>query len=240
LQTVILAGGLGTRLRPLTEQTPKPMVEVGGRPFLEYIIEHLAGQGFQQILLLVGHLGEHISDYFQDGSRFGVSIRYSRERHPLGTGGAIRAAWGHLSEQFLLLYGDSFLPIDYREVCATFRRSSWDALVVTYDNQAAYTDVRNNIATDGSDCVVRYEKGISDPDLRCVDAGVLCFRRHVFTELPADTVVSLEQEVFPKLIAARQLGTFQTTQRFYDIGTQARLHEFTTVQSCSSLGRHSA
>jgi NDP-sugar pyrophosphorylase family protein len=216
------------------------MAEVGGRPFLEYIIDHLAGQGFREILLLTGHLGEHISNFFGDGSRFGISIRYSRERHPLGTGGAIRAAWEVLSERFLLLYGDSFLPIDYREVSAAFQQSSWAALLVTYDNQAAYTDVRNNIATDPSGYVIRYEKGILDPDLLYVDAGALCFHRQVFAEMPADTVVSLEHEVFPKLIAARQLGAFHTTQRFYDIGTQARLQEFKTALLCSSLGRHSA
>jgi NDP-sugar pyrophosphorylase family protein len=216
------------------------MVEVGGRPFLEYMIGHLASQEFRQILLLTGHLGEHVSDHFRDGSEFGVSIRYSRERHPLGTGGAIRAALENLSDDFLLLYGDSILPIDYRPVCAAFLQSSWSALMVTYDNRSGDTDVRNNIATNGSDCVIRYEKEGMEQDLRFVDAGVLCFRREVFAALPADTMISLEQEVFPKLIAARQLGTFHTKQRFYDIGTQARLQEFSIVQLCSSLARHSA
>ena len=148
MQTVILAGGLGTRLRPLTEQTPKPMVEVEGRPFLEFIVEHIAGQGFRDILLLTGHLGEHVSDHFGDGRRFGVSIRYSREPQPLGTGGAIRAAWEQLADDFLLLYGDSFLPIDYVDVASAFYRASWPAMVVTYDNQTGYTDVLNNIAVD--------------------------------------------------------------------------------------------
>ena len=128
MQTVILAGGLGTRLRPLTEQTPKPMVEVEGRPFLEFIVEHIAGQGFRDILLLTGHLGEHVSDHFGDGRRFGVSIRYSREPQPLGTGGAIRAAWEQLADDFLLLYGDSFLPIDYVDVASAFHRASWPAM----------------------------------------------------------------------------------------------------------------
>lgn len=240
MQTVILAGGLGTRLRPLTEQTPKPMVEVGGRPFLEYIIEHLAAQGFREILLLVGHLSEHISDHFGDGSRFGVGITYSREAHPLGTGGAIRLAWDLLSDEFLLLYGDSFLPIDYRDVARAFVQSLLPALVVTYDNQAGYTDVRNNIAADSAGLVLRYEKGVLDPELQYVDAGALCFRREVFAGLPPETVISLEQELFPQLIEKRQLGTYSTTQRFYDIGTPARLQEFMKVQACSSLERHSA
>ncbi len=239
MQAVILAGGLGTRLRPLTEETPKPMVEVAGRPFLEYIIEHIAAQGFRQILLLVGHLSEHVSGHFGDGKRFGVSIEYSREAQPLGTGGAIRAAWDQLSETFLLLYGDSFLPIDYVEVATAFRQSSWSALVVTYDNQLGDTDVVNNIAMAASGCVTRYEKGVSDPALQYVDAGALCLRRDSVADVPAGRVVSLEQELFPKWIAARQLGAFPTRQRFYDIGTPARLQEFTTVQSCLSRERHS-
>lgn len=240
MQTVILAGGLGTRLRPLTEQTPKPMVEVEGRPFLEYIIEHIAAQGFRDLLLLIGHLGEHVSDHFGDGSRFGVAIQYSREPRPLGTGGAIRFAWEKLSEQFLLLYGDSFLPIDYGDVAAAFRQSPWPAMVVTYDNQAGYTDVFNNIAVDATGCVMRYEKGVLDPELQYVDAGALCLRRSAFAQVPSGQVVSLEQELFPRWIAACQLGAFSTKQRFYDIGTPARLQEFIAFQSCSSRERHSA
>ena len=240
MQAVILAGGLGTRLRPLTEQTPKPMVEVEGRPFLEFIVEHIVAQGFQDILLLIGHLGEHVSEHFGDGRRFGASIKYSREARPLGTGGAIRAAWDHLAHEFLLLYGDSFLPIDYVEVASAFRRSSWPALVVTYDNQAGFTDVFNNIAVDASGTVTRYEKGVLDPELKYVDAGALCFRRDAFARVPEGRVVSLEQELFPVWIAARQLGGFPTRQRFYDIGTPGRLQEFVNLQSCSSRERHSA
>jgi NDP-sugar pyrophosphorylase family protein len=239
VQTVILAGGLGTRLRPLTEQTPKPMVEVGGRPFLEYIVEHIAAQGFRDLLLLIGHLGEHVSDHFGDGGRFGVSIEYSREPRPLGTGGAIRFAREKLSSEFLLLYGDSFLPIDYVEVAAAFRQSRRPAMVVTYDNQAGYTDVFNNISVDAAGCVTRYEKGVIDPELKYVDAGALCLHRSVFAEVPVGSVVSLEQELFPQWIAARQLAAFSTKQRFYDIGTPARLQEFITVQSCSSREHHS-
>lgn len=239
MQAVILAGGLGTRLRPLTELTPKPMVEVCGLPFLEYIVRHLAQQDFRELLLLVGYLGEKVRDYFQDGHRFGVSIDYSWERAPLGTGGAIRGAWEKLASEFLLLYGDSFLPIDYRHVAAAFSPHRWQAMAVIYDNCAGDTDVRNNICIDGTGMVTRYDKGGDAPDLSYVEAGVVCLRREAFAAVPADSVVSLEQDMFPKLIANRQLGTFQTTQRFYDIGTPARLQEFAALP-CLSLARHSA
>jgi NDP-sugar pyrophosphorylase family protein len=216
------------------------MVDVGGRPFLEHIVRHLSNQGFREILLLTGYLGEHISDHFGNGNRFGVSITYSREARPLGTGGAVRAAWNSLDENFLLLYGDSFLPIDYRELAREFQTSMWPAMVVIYDNQSGYTDVKNNIATDRRGQVIRYAKGVTDQELEYVDAGALCFRRDVFADLCPGAVVSLEQELFPKLIAGNQLGSFRTTQRFYDIGTPFRLEEFTTVELCSSLEPPSA
>jgi NDP-sugar pyrophosphorylase family protein len=215
------------------------MVEVCGRPFLEFIIQHLAQQEFRKIVLLVGYLGEKVQRHFEDGSRFGVSIEYSWESSPLGTGGAIRQAWDKLHREFLLLYGDSFLPINYVDLAKAFRLRSLPGLLVMYDNRMGDSHVLNNIAVDAADCVTRYEKGSAATDLRYVDAGAVCLSREVFADVPAETVVSLEEHLFPKLIAARQMGGFQTKQRFYDIGTPLRLEEFAAFQSCSSLARHS-
>jgi len=233
MQAVILAGGLGTRLLPLTEVVPKPMVLVRGRPFLDYIVEYLAAQGFTRLLLLVGYLGSHVRDYFGDGSAFGVNIGYAWEEKPLGTGGALRAALPQLEENFLLLYGDSYLPIDYRALAGGFHRSTLPAMVVVYDNRCADTGVQNNIAIDAQGLVTCYQKQSAGPGLRYVEAGVLCLSRTVIAGIPANTVVSLEQEVFPTLIARRQLASDVTSQRFFDIGTPARLEEFSNLV-CSS------
>lgn len=230
MQAVILAGGLGMRLRPITERIPKPMVEVGGEPFLARIVRWLAGQGFRQQLMLLGYRGEMVSDFFGNGSKFEVSIDYSREPSPLGTGGALRYALQKLDEEFLLLYGDSYLPIDYQEVAATFRQIPCRGLVVVYDNGLADTGVIHNVAADPEGWVTRYAKGQRDADLRYVEAGVLCFQRKVFVPLPAGQVISLEQELYPKLIAERQLRAFVTRQRFFDIGTPQRLEEFASTQ----------
>ena len=226
MQVVILAGGLGTRLRPITERVPKPMVEVSGRPFLEYIISHVAGQRFDRMLLLLGYLGEQVRDYFGDGKNFGISIDYAFEPKPLGTAGAVRNAIGQVDKEFLLLYGDSFLPIDYQAVAGSYRKNPSRGLIVVYDNRHADTGVLNNVALGSDGVVTRYEKGCVDPGLQYVEAGVLCFQREVFANLPAIKPVSLEQELYPELIAQRELRAFVTSQRFFDIGTPERLEEF--------------
>jgi mannose-1-phosphate guanylyltransferase len=226
VQIVILAGGLGTRLRPITERIPKPMVDAGGRPFLEHIVRHLANQNFQRLLLLIGHLGEQVRDYFEHGQRFRVQIEYESEPAPLGTAGAVRNALSKLDEEFILLYGDSYLPIDHWEVVQAFQESPCPGLIVVYDNRNADTGVANNVALGRDGYVRRYEKGRAAADLHYVEAGVLCFRREVFANLPAGEPISLEDEIYPQLIAQNQLRGFVTQQRFFDIGTHGRLAEF--------------
>lgn len=231
MQAVILAGGLGTRLRPITERIPKPMVEVGGRPFLEYIIRHLQKYDFRKLLVLLSYLGEHIQEHFGDGSRFGVDIEYSWEPSPLGTAGAIRNAEDLLDAEFMVIYGDSFLPIDYRRVQDCFQKANSLGLVVAYDNKLGDTGVQNNVALDADGYVVRYEKGTENRELKYVEAGVLCFRREVFGALPSETAISLEQQIYPQLISQRQLRAFITRQKFFDIGTHDRLEEFAAAHS---------
>ena len=227
MQAVILAGGLGTRLRPITERIPKPMIEIGGEPFLARMVRWLAQHDFRRLLILLGYRGEMVSDFFGDGSRYGVSIDYSTEQpSPLGTGGALRNALEKLEDDFVLLYGDSYLPIDYRPAVDDFRQAACRGLLVVYDNHGADTGVLNNVAVDSEGWVTRYAKGQGGSDLRYVEAGVLCFRKEAFAQLPKGQSISLEQEIFPQLVADRQLRAYVTAQRFFDIGTPQRLEEF--------------
>jgi NDP-sugar pyrophosphorylase family protein len=146
MQAVILAGGLGTRLGDITKAVPKPMVPIAGKPYLEHQIRLLAEQGIRDVVLLVGYLGRQIEDHFGDGAAWKVRIRYSREQTPLGTGGALREAGPLLADAFLLIYGDSYLPIDYAAVLRTLQASDARGAVVAYDNRLGDTSVRNNLA----------------------------------------------------------------------------------------------
>ena len=223
MQAVILAGGLGTRLGPLTRKMPKPMVPVAGVPYLEHQLRLLARQSFRDVLLLTGYLGDQIEKYFAGGSSLGLRLRYSRETQPQGTGGALRDARRLLGESFLLLYGDSLLPIAYAAATRRLKDSAALGVIVVYRDPSGETAVRPNVALDRSGLVTRYDKAAADPALEYVEAGVSCFRREVLDLLPGAGPASFEQCVFPRLIDRRQLAALPTSQRFYDIGTPERL-----------------
>ncbi|MDD5555890.1 MAG: sugar phosphate nucleotidyltransferase [bacterium] len=225
MQYIILAGGLGTRLRPLTESVPKPMVPLLGRPFLEYQLGHLRRQGVREALLLVGYLGERIEAHFGDGGRIGVRLRYSRERELRGTAGALRLAAPMIGGDFVLIYGDSFLPLDRAAFEAAFRDRGAEGMIAVYRDRRGETGVRGNVALDADGYVERYEKDAPPPGLPYVEAGVLAFRRGVLDRIPAARAVSLEGEVYPALIRERRLAGYASPVRFFDIGTGDRLRE---------------
>lgn len=219
MQAVILAGGLGTRLLPLTESVPKPMVPVAGRPYLEHQIEWLRRQNIEDVVLLTGYLGDQIQRYFSGGGKHGVRIRYSREPEPLGTGGALRLAEPLLAERFVVLNGDSYLPVDYRSIAALLENAPM-ALAI-YDNRLGDTGVANNIGLDGEGRIAFYRKGARSGATH-VDAGAVAMRREVLAEAP-DGPFSLENHFFPLLISRRELAAWHSPQRFYDMGTPAGL-----------------
>ena len=223
MQAVILAGGLGTRLWPLTSSVPKPLVPVAGVPYLEHQIRLLARQSITDILILTGYLGEQVEACFGDGRRLGVHIRYSREWQPLGTGGALRQARPLLADSFLVIYGDSYLPIEYAAVSRLLSAATDGAVMAVYRDASGETDVSANVALDVDGAVLRYDKRTPGADLQYVEAGVLALRRSILDLMPPDGKVSLEEEVFPILIGRRRLLGFPTTQRFYDMGTPERL-----------------
>jgi N-acetyl-alpha-D-muramate 1-phosphate uridylyltransferase len=223
MQVVILAGGLGTRLWPLTKEVPKPMVRVAGQPYLEHQLRVLARQGLTDILILTSYLGEQIEEYFQDGRGLGLSIRYSREPEPLGTGGAFREARHLLEDLFIVIYGDSYLPMDYAAVGRYLANSEALGVLVLYRDVGRETGVRGNVALQENHVVSRYDKTVDDISLQYIEAGVSALRKEAIDLLPPSGKASLEQEVFPQLIQRGLLLGFPTEQRFYDIGTPDRL-----------------
>ena len=222
MQAVILAGGLGTRLGELTRSIPKPMMPVAGRPYLDHQLRELARQQLTDVVLLTGYLSEQIEEYFGAGDHWGLSISYSREATPQGTGGALRDAVRLLAETFVLIYGDSYLPIEYAPVLRQLEGAEAQAVAVVYDNRED-TTVRNNVAVGEDGFVSRYAKDAAGDDLRYVEAGVLALRRSVIAQLPPHGPASLEKDLYPRLVAGRQLLAYITGQRFYDIGTPERL-----------------
>jgi NDP-sugar pyrophosphorylase family protein len=222
LPVAILAGGFATRLRPITEKIPKLLVEVAGEPFFSHQIRLLKQQNLTHIVLCVGYLGERIVEAYGDGSKWGVKIEYAFDGPKLlGTGGALIAALPWLGEAFYVLYGDSYLPIDYRAVGDVFLRSGRLGLMTVYENHGRY-DTSNVWFEDGE--IKRYDKQARVPAMHHIDYGLGVFRPAAFDGFPRDTVVDLA-EVQQSLLARRQLAGCEIRRRFYEIGSHEGLKE---------------
>lgn len=219
-QVVILAGGKGTRLRPLTYEIPKPMVPVKGKPFLEHQMMLLGKYGFTHFLLCTGYLSKVIEDYLEDGSKWGWKIEYSIEQEQLGTGGGLKLAESKLEDEFLLLNGDTLLFIDYCDLVNNFSKDNVTGYIVVYSNELQIAP--NNIGVDDANFVIDYSK--QNPEKKkFVDAGAQVFRKKILERIPEQKVVSLEMEIFPQLIREKNLKAYISHERFYDMGTPERL-----------------
>jgi NDP-sugar pyrophosphorylase family protein len=216
IQAAVLAGGLGTRLRPLTLRVPKPLAPVAGRPFLVHQLELLRRNGISRVVLLTGYLGEQIDALVGDGSSLGMRIACSREPEPLGTGGALRQAAALLEERFLLLNGDTYHDIDLAAlVCGHDPEREW-ARIVAYTNPDHA--VPNNLTLGDGGRVTRYDKREASGATH-VDAGTILLDRRVLNEVAATGPCSLESEVYPRLVAAGRLYAHVVDAPFFDIGS---------------------
>ncbi len=226
MQAVILAGGLGTRLGELTRAMPKVMTPFHGRPFLYYVIKLLESQNMKDIVICAGYLGEQVRDFFGDGHEMGVNIKYSEEgKKLLGTGGALRRARDMLDRYFLVLNGDTYLPINYHEVEERYLQLGRKALMVVYNNEVD-TGVRNNIALDNDKMVVRYDREGVSSELNYVEAGAVILRKEVLDFAPEGVPISLDDGIYRYLIEQGELAAHIIRQRFYDIGTPERQKVF--------------
>lgn len=222
LPVAILAGGLATRLRPITEKIPKLLVEVAGEPFFSHQLRLLKKAGLTRVVLCVGHLGQMIVDQYGDGARWGVTIDYSFDGEKLlGTGGALIRALPRLGDAFYVLYGDSYLPIDYQAVGRAFLASDRLGLMTVFANHEAY-DASNVWFEDG--CIKLYSKKEKPPQMRHIDYGLGVFRAAAFASYPRDAVVDLAA-VQTDLCVRGELAGYEVKQRFYEIGSPAGLLE---------------
>lgn len=221
-QAVILAGGPGLRLRPLTSDRPKPMVLVNGRPFLDYLVGLLKRNGTEEIIFLLGYLHEKITDYVGDGSRYGVRVKYSVSDLIDGTGTRIQKAHQKnlLDQEFLLLYCDNYLNLSLDELYNFHATHGVLATTTVYTNKYGVT--KNNIFVDGEGYVTKYDKSRQDPAMNGVDLGFFILNRKVMDFMPKENFY-FEEVILPLLISKRQLAGFTTDQIYYSIGSPARL-----------------
>jgi NDP-sugar pyrophosphorylase family protein len=228
LPVAILAGGLATRLRPLTEKVPKVLIPVAGRPFLAHQLELLRAQGIRRVVLCLGHLGEMVEREFGNGSAHGVSLDYSFDGPVLlGTGGAIRQALPKLGESFFVLYGDSYLTTPFRPIAEAFARGGRRGLMTVYRNEGLY-DTSNVVFRDGR--VEVYDKTSRRPDMLHIDYGLSLFRASVFEECPAGVKFDLAK-VMGRLVRQGEMTGYEVPERFYEIGSPAGLAELEQLLS---------
>jgi len=230
IPVAILAGGLATRLRPITGKIPKSLVPVAGKPFLAHQLKLLHARGIRRAVLCIGHLGEMIQRDFGNEA-FGVKLDYSFDGEKLlGTGGAIKRALPLLGKEFFVLYGDSYLPIDYAPLAEFFHHSGKLGLMTVYRNEGKYDT--SNVVFAGGEIVV-YDKKIRSPEMRHIDYGLSLFKASVFDSYSADQILDLA-EVMAKLIREKQLAGYEVPERFYEMGSPAGLAELESLLQSKS------
>jgi NDP-sugar pyrophosphorylase family protein len=218
----ILAGGLATRLGPVTEQIPKALVSVAGQPFLAHQLRLLCKSGFRKVVMCVGHRGHMIQEQFGDGTNLDLALQYSADGPELlGTGGAIRKALPMLGDTFLVLYGDSYLPIDYTLPAVAFASSGNLGLMTVFRNEGRWDS--SNIEYDNA-TIRLYDKEKPTPKMKHIDYGLGFFRAEAFADWTAGERFELS-DVYRELIAREQLAGYEVASRFYEIGSPAGLAE---------------
>ncbi|HTX20370.1 MAG TPA: nucleotidyltransferase family protein [Candidatus Aquilonibacter sp.] len=226
IPVAILAGGLATRLRPITGKIPKSLVPVAGKPFLAHQLELLHSCGIRRAVLCIGYLGEMIQRDFGHGEKFGVKLDYSFDGEKLlGTGGAIKRALPLLGKEFFVLYGDSYLPVDFAPIAEFFHESGKLGLMTVFRNEGKY-DTSNVVFRSGE--IVVYDKKNRLPEMRHIDYGLSLFKSSVFDSYSPGQPFDLA-EVMGKLVREKQLAGYEVCERFYEIGSPAGLAELESL-----------
>ena len=226
LPVALLAGGLATRLRPITAKIPKLLVEVAGEPFFSHQLKLLKAAGLTRIVLCVGYLGEQIVDLYKDGSAYGVDIKYSFDGTKLlGTAGALIQAMPLLGDSFYVLYGDSYLPIDYRKIGDHFLASGKKGLMTVFENKGLYDS--SNVWFQNGEIKV-YDKKVKLPEMKHIDYGLGLFKASAFEGYSKTEVVDLA-EVQKSLVSQKELCGYEMKDRFYEIGSPEGLAELNTL-----------
>lgn len=225
-QAVILAGGQGKRLRPFTLKNPKPMFPVNGRPFLEHLIELLKNNSIKEVVILTGYLGDKIEKYFENGSKFGIKIKYSytpfsdEKGQENKSGLRLKNAEKLLDNFFLLLYCDNYWPLQLDKLIKFYEKHPSDILVTVYSNLDNST--KNNMLIDNKGYVIKYDKKRLKKNLNSVDIGFFIVNKKVLDLLPKSNS-QFEKNVLPKLIRKRKLSAYLANHKYYSISDLQRV-----------------
>ena len=218
----IVAGGLATRLRPITQKIPKSLIDVAGKPFVIRQLDYLRKQGITHVVLCLGYLGEQVEAIVGNGSTFGLAVRYSWDGpRLLGTGGALRQALPLLGEQFFVFYGDSYLPIDFRAVERDFLACGKPALMTVLKNTDQW-DKSNVLLRDG--CIAEYNKRAPRPEMAHIDYGLGVLSASVLENTPVNEPFDLA-DIYHELSVRGLLAGHEVFERFYEIGSHKGLDE---------------
>ncbi len=219
-QAVILAGGLGERLKPFTETNPKPMYRFGDKPFLEYLICQIREWNIKDIVLLLGYLPEKVIEYFGNGESFGVHIRYVITPVEYDTQYRLKAAENYLQEDFLMMYCDNICPIDFQKLKQEYKNNQALVQVTAYANDDCYT--RDNLKINPGGRVEVYDKKRKSLNLKGVDIGYAIMSKRVLAFM-SDKNDNFEAVVYPKLVEEGKLFATVTNHRYYSIGSYERI-----------------
>jgi histidinol-phosphate phosphatase family protein len=220
-QAVILAGGRGTRMRPLTDTRPKAMVEFHGKPFLEYLIEMLRDQGFERVLLLLGYLPEIITEHFGDGSRLGVRIDYDITGPDDLTAHRVKVARDKLDDIFLLMYCDNYWPLQFDRMWARYLELGAPAMVTVYGNADGYS--RDSVIVGPDGFVEVFDRERTTPGLKGVEISYAILDKRAVLPLLPEHQELFEQAVYPALAEHHRLAAYWSDHRYYSVGGHARL-----------------
>ena len=224
IPVAILAGGLGTRLHPLTEQVPKALVNMNGEPFVAHQLRLLRANGISRVIFCLSHLGEMVQDFVGSGKQFNLSVDYSFDGPQLlGTAGAIRRALPLLGEAFFVLYGDSYLPCSYQQIAVAFHECGKLALMTVFRNNDRW-DASNVEFENGR--IVAYNKRNRTARMCHIDYGLGVFQRAAFAVLPDGGPVDLAI-LHNELLQRDELAAFEVSERFFEIGSLEGLRQTT-------------
>jgi NDP-sugar pyrophosphorylase family protein len=227
LTVAILAGGLATRLRPITQTVPKSLLELNGEPFVVHQLRLLQSKGIRRVVLCVGHLGDLIQRAIGDGSALGLQVDYSFDGPALlGTAGAIRNALPRLGKSFFVMYGDSYLPCDYAAIARHFESAGMLGMMTVFRNEGKWDTSNVEFEASGLEAgkILAYSKTNRTPRMHYIDYGLGVFRSEAFQGLPAGRACDLT-ELYTDLLQRKQLAAFEVHERFYEIGSPAGLQE---------------